>query len=544
MSKKRTILLFLLVITAGLALRLWSFDSIRPYSSDEGMFLRQARFMALVMKKGLGQEIDVIDTDAAGIWRYVRKSDWYYKPCWLHSGFMAVAMLFFGISTPVAAVTNLLFSMAAIVIVWLIARQLQNDMAWFSPLLLSVSAYWLIYSRSFMAEVDGVFFVLLSFLILIRELDRGRSRGVVMLLAGCSAALAALCHYKLLYVCLPVGLAVLLLSPVKKRIFNTLLVGLGYVLTLAIVEGALKLVIVVMKPDIPFTGLMGALMERYLSGSAGVEQHTGIQPGNLIAYMYYLGRTGGWVALALSLIGGVSVIRVDDRRQKRIVIAVLLFVFVTLAMLSCQVWIVARGISVLIPFACLLAGQGLQRLVQFLREQKANLQRVGRILVIMLVIGILAENLLKDIRYLGNDTGHEETASFLAGHARPARIFADPASICILEWYEPGLGCESYLDIVYGPVELADLDDAIIVFDAARQHYYPVNGFEIDKFEGEVASRGKMIFKIDNLTTMWQEFLLDGTQGHHLVEILDSIENADIEALATIRGYRVGTATP
>ena len=123
MKREAEFTVLLLILAAGLALRVMRFDAIAPTNSDEGSYLKHARLMVTVMKMGAGVNVPVVDAGKEGIWRYVRKQDWSAKPCWLHSFLMALAMLAFGVGDGAGALVNVVFSLAAVVAVYLIARR-------------------------------------------------------------------------------------------------------------------------------------------------------------------------------------------------------------------------------------------------------------------------------------------------------------------------------------------------------------------------------------------------------------------------------------
>ena len=183
--RKYKILIFVLIALLGIGLRLIGLGGIQPMNSDESSYLRQARFMTMIIKKAVGVDLPVIDESEQGVWRYLRHDEWSEKPCWLHTGFVAIAMLIGGVSATSGIMVNILFSLGTVLVVFFLTRRLRGELAaYVSACLLAVSGYWLMYSRSNWAEVDGVFFVVLAVYLLVVAIDHKDWKHFLLVLAG------------------------------------------------------------------------------------------------------------------------------------------------------------------------------------------------------------------------------------------------------------------------------------------------------------------------------------------------------------------------
>jgi len=536
MRSKWHLLLLFVMLVAGVALRLWRIDAVQPYNSDEAMYLRQARFMHVLARRMLHMTVPVADAEGEGIWRHVRKSDWYDKPCWLHSGFIAVFMFFTGVSAVSGALANGFFSMAAAWLLYPIARRMCGKTgACLAAGLLAVSFYWLIYSRGHWAEVDGVFFVLLSFYSLLRTLAMEKRRAGLAILTGAIAGVGVLCHYRLVPVFVPLCLSAFLLSDVRRGLREAFLVLLGFGGLLIAVAIGLRILVVFVNPGFPFSGLIGAILQEYLPGEGGLPVETGFQPQNILAFLYYFVRNNGWCAAILCIAGVMSIFRRPTARRTKL--AVFGFVLVPLGVFCFQIWVLARPASLLIPFLCILAGCGLNEVVERGQQLRKQWRTVVSVLAGLLVCGALAENVAAGIRFAGNDVGYGEVAQFLE-RKRASTVFADPGAACIYAWHAPDLSCES-LHTLRARLDAEDLCGAYVVFDAQKFHMYPGSIARVDELERLVATRAELVFQVGNLTTAWREFVLDGTQAHNLSDMLASMRGVDENDITTIRVYRL-----
>ena len=540
--KARTLLLLLVILAIGGALRLWRFGSIAPTNCDEASYLRHARFMATVARKAVGCEVPIIAPEKQGIWKYVRKSDWSEKPCWLHSAFMAVPMIFWGANDAAGALVNLFFSLAAVLVVWALARALLaspgadparrsfTDLCSLAAAgLLAVCFYWFLYSRGFWAEVDGAFFVLVSCYLLRVAIRPSRTSLPLLLSAGSAAALAVLCHYRLLFVIGPLALVAALWA--GKRTWWKAAAGTiaGFAGVILVAAGVLRMAAVFASGGVPFTGLLGALMERYFPQAGGIEQK-GFQPGNLLAYGWYFLRNAGVAMTLLCLVGFVGILRAGPE-EKRNMISVVVFLMIPLFVLVFQIWVVARALVVAVPFACLLAGYGL-----------ATLWRSAgrlRVFAALLVLGTLLENLPPDLRFARNEMGHNKVAEFLR-REKVQCVYTDRQGGITYEWYAPELRFEPF-SALENAAEPPRLVSAVAIFDAQKWHTYPVRRKQITRLEERIAGEnGRPVASVPNLTTAWREFLMDGTQAHSLRAMRDCVQQAQGSDIGTIRVYKLG----
>ena len=567
------------VLLLATGLRVTRFDAMAPSNSDEASYLRHARFMATMARKLGGASVPVVAADAEGVWRYVRKDDWSAKPCWLHSGFMAGSMLLFGVGDAAGAGVNVVFSLLAVWLCYLAGRRIHGPaVGLISALFLAVSFYWLLYSRGMWAEVDGVAFVLLAFVLLLpaKKLPLWRNPGLEsnwqricnafqhptsniqrptpnvcpgsvgrwmlsvgcwMFIAGATAGLGVLCHYRLLFIIAPLGLVTIMLSSPRAWLPRLVLLAAGFFGVIALAAGLLRLVFVVSGVEAPFTGLIGALLERYLPGGSGVEQK-GMQLSNVFPFGYYVLRNQGWAMFLLTIVGtAVSIVNLGyDRRNA----AVLGMVIVPLGVLCLQVWVVARAASVLIPFVCLLGGLGAVTVWRLGEALTPPRRRLVQAAAAVLVCVAMAGNLRADARLIRNRMGHEEAARRLT-EAGAGVVYVDPESSILYGWYAPQLPYRKLWELGAGPGSVLPRG-AFAVFDGQKYHMYRPGVERVAKIERRVRAEAGAAHRVPNMTTLWPEFLLDGTQAHTLQDMLRSLRTADRGDIRSIRIYGRGVA--
>ncbi len=532
---KLKIIIFLVIAIVGVGLRLIGVGNIQPVNSDEASYLRQARFMTLVARHFVGVKLPIVDESAEGIWRYLRHDDWSEKPCWLHTGFVAIAMLMGGVSAISGVMVNVVFSLGAVLVMFFLVRRFGGEFAAIiSSLLLSISGYWLIYSRSNWAEVDGVFFVLLSVYLLICAVDRNDwKHSLLIFVGGVCGGIAVLCHYRLFYIIAPVGVTALLVGGKRRWFTNGFLVVVGYSTVLFTAAGVIQLIVGGIGGDMLFSGLLGAIGERYFPTEAsGHVAQTGFQPLNSLAFIYYILRNQGVCAFILMLIGVPSLIMMHERRV--VGVGLTSFLMIPLLILSMQEWVVARAGVVMVPFACIAVGVGVASFWEYVKRREGVVQKVVFAVFSILLVGMIVENLLFDSRLLGNKYGSTTVAEFFDEH--PAEVvYADPESAITYGWFSP--------DLPYKKLDMLDKNNithnAYVVFDSQKYHAYPASVKYVTELEAKCRDRGELVFKVENMTTIWREFLMDGTQAHSLMEMLQSVALADINDITSIRIYKL-----
>ncbi len=529
---------FFSLFCIGLIFRFTGIKDIQPMNSDEASYLRQARFMLSAGKFVAGVDMPVVEKSAHGVWRYLRRDDWSEKPCWLHTGFVAGLMLIFGIKTISGLIVNIIFSMATVVLIYFIVRRIRGKFAAVvSSGLLSVSGYWMLYSRSNWAEIDGVFFVILAVYLLIKATDYVERRNYLMvLLAGISGGLAVLCHYRMLYVIAPLGLMSVITGGRRKWFINGFLITIGYFGIILFAAGLIRLVADKIGGDIQFSGLIGALRERYFPTQAsGHVAQTGFQPGNSLAFTFYILRNQGVSAFVLMLIGIPALIRMKEQRE--IGVSLVVFLLWPLLVLSMQEWVVERAAVIMVPFACIAAGFGASAIFRFSRNYGGRTAlKITMIILVFYLAQMIVENFSFDIKLLRNKYGTKYVAEFFDKHPADV-IYTDSESAITYGWFRP--------DLPYRKMDLIRQDNLrtnsniYIIFDAQKYHTYRPSLNATTQLERLCEMEGSMVAEIKNMTTMWKEFLLDGTQANSLKEMLISIVNADLYDITTIRIYKV-----
>jgi hypothetical protein len=206
-------------------------------------------------------------------------------------------------------------------------------------------------------------------------------------------------------------------------------------------------------------------------------------------------------------------------------------------MLTLQIWIVARGACVAIPFVCLLAANGLDGLLRMAGRRAGPGRAALRATAAVLAAAALVENVVADARFARNEMGHRRVAAFLSG-ARPQRVFVDPESVHFYAWHAPDLPWESDRLLRAG-LDSMPLAGTYAVFDAEKYHAYPQRWGPLGELESRVKARGELVFECPNLTAAWRQFLMDGTQAHTLDGMLDSLRRAEGSDITSIRVYRL-----
>ena len=287
--------------------------------------------------------------------------------------------------------------------------------------------------------------------------------------------------------------------------------------------------------DIEFSGLLGAIGERFLPTEvSGHVSQTNFQPLNSLAFIFYLLRNQGWCSFVLMIIGIPALIKMREQRVAGI--SIIVFLLTPLLVLSMQKWVVARAAVVMVPFACIAVGVGGAVIWRFAEKWTGGLQRIALAILSFLLVGIVIENISIDIRLLRNKSGAAEVVEFI-GHQEVDTVYVDPESEIVYGWFNPELPYEK-LDLL----DEALGDDIYVVFDAQKYHMYPAATKYVTELEQQCVADGELVLKADNMTTMWEEFLLDGTQANSLVEVLTSLESADGD-ITSIRVYRKNDET-
>ncbi len=523
LSRKVPFFIFCIALLWAVGIRSWHAGEIEPINPDEAMYLRQARFISGVVGHALGQPGQVLDENATGMWRYVRKDDWYSKPCWGHTVTVASLHLF-GVPLENAglAVSIVASLLCMLVLVGVGVRLWGRQAGLFAGITLALSYYWLLYSRSFWAETDSVLFVLLAVWSLLKVTASRRAEFLSVLMAGILAGIAVLFHYRLLYVA-PMLTIVAWISATRNRVVRCAGFALGFCLVIGMTDLSLRAVSSRFGAGMPFSGLIGALFERY-GGGAGQGTQTALQPMNAIAYLWYQLRYQGVVLLLAAAIGWYAVVRQQTARAFTPLICIVL----PLIVLCCQEWIVARAGSLMIPFFCLLAGKGMAWALARLPERRQMLTAC------LLILVVFIENSVGAIRAVKCSYGLRESAAALQSSGE-CTVSCDSGTQQLFGLYAPQ---HTYI----GLRELEQLksrSNVCVIFSPMRYHKYPEQITREQKREADVVQRGAHVASVPHMTTLWPEFLRDGTQAHTLPAQWRSHAVVEPSDITTVRLYMV-----
>ena len=531
MCKRFQHIAFGVILFAGIVLRLIGLHSIQPDNPDEAMYLRQARFMSTIVRYQMGCSTPVLQAEGEGIWRYIQRSDWYAKPCWLHAGLMAIPMIVWGAQEWAGLLIPIVFSLATVVLLYFFCRQQYNPtVGLVAAGILAISHYWLIYSRGFFAEVDTVFFVVLAYVWIIRGPKTSREM-LYAALAGISTAVAILVHYRVLFVVAPLGLCLLLHAKSWRQamlqgaafMFACVLVLLGF-------ELATRMGVHGLGGGEDMQSYFAALWERYGPSVDAVDgtSHTGWNPSSILDNIRHLIRWQGIAPFVLMCCGVIFSWR-QNRRHGGAVLTMLVF---PLLVLSLQVWVVARVVTILVPFACIAAGvgaAGLWSIPVFGTRCKPWIQSA---VIVLLLAGFL-ENMIRNVPLLQNHTGYPSAVTWLADEQIRV-VYATNETRDILGWYMPGLEVRSIRTL---PEDAVLADGETVMFDGLLFHYYPASRIPLMRREAHLLARGHQQIRFPNLTHTWRHFLYDGTQAHSVREMREDMQSIPLADLQSIRIY-------
>lgn len=399
------------IVSVGGWLRIGGVDQVGIRFEDEAAYYADARLwyrcaqvamdpVAIAALAAGDKEILRARVEHAG----VRFQDRYRKPS---QGFTVLgsAMMFVVGEGPGALVTvSALMGTASLILVYLIGAAIcGSTVGLISATVLALSPYHLLYSRGAFADATLIFFCLLGVYWWIRGIGENRWNRTATILAGLSFGYALTCHYRSGYL-----IGVLALVEVVRVVGDTTSLTrnglralmsrwLTFGLMVLVPASAIELVFRfgqvaawACEAQFPlrtyFESAYGyALAERAAGVNAGGGSFWGINLAALQGFVMYLNHLQGIPACALC---GVGVIALGFRRGVKALPAVV--VVVTLALLACQPFVVARGFSLALPFFAICTAVGLARVSTWMaRRRTVALAVVSAALVALVVVPVL-----------------------------------------------------------------------------------------------------------------------------------------------------------
>ncbi|MDI6785206.1 MAG: glycosyltransferase family 39 protein [bacterium] len=191
--KKSTYLSLALIILLACFLRFYKITSKGVFLTDEGNYLQEAQFIVSGVKSICdNKDLDNIRSKTKGI--ALRHS----KPT--HTLLISsIALLQGEVKEYSGCLISVIFGVLSIILLFIIAKDIFNEnIALFSALFLTISSYHTMYSREGLAEVDSIFFFLLSFYFYIKSYKiNSKNKLLFLAISGLFTGIAYTCNYRL-----------------------------------------------------------------------------------------------------------------------------------------------------------------------------------------------------------------------------------------------------------------------------------------------------------------------------------------------------------
>ena len=171
----KCVVALLLILLLGASLRFYRITELEPGIQDEATYLLEARFLSsfcaavwdsaklVVKEKMSGEDLWKRGEQLPGIRERTRGLPPRYGRI-LHDTFVAAANLLAGERPYLGNVVNALFGTLTILAVFFLGRTMYDDRTGLiAALIFSVMGYHIHYSRSWLAEADTMFFLVLAF---------------------------------------------------------------------------------------------------------------------------------------------------------------------------------------------------------------------------------------------------------------------------------------------------------------------------------------------------------------------------------------------
>jgi len=324
-SRWKCVVALLLILLLGASLRFYRITELEPGIWDEGSYLLEARFLSsfcaavwdsgrlLLEEKMSGEDLWKREKQLSLIQEHTRGMPPRYGRI-LHDTFVAAANLLAVERPYIGNVVNAIFGTLTILAVFFLARMMYDDrIGLIAALIFSVMGYHVHYSRSWLAEADTLFFLVLAFFFYYKSRFRypelsQKDLALCGLLLGigftvhnrCIVIFGLIFLLDLLLFWRPGGIA----RPVKQmRIF--LLTGF-FLLPSFLWEAFYHLVFIVFRRlEIPMTtptyleqvlyGFWHSLLWGYISEN--------FRPSGFLTFPYLYQHTNGILALLLLVLG-------------------------------------------------------------------------------------------------------------------------------------------------------------------------------------------------------------------------------------------------
>ena len=174
-SKWKCVVALLLILLLGASLRFYRITELEPGIMDEGSYLLEARFLSsfcsavwnsaklVVKEKRSGEDLWKRGEQLPAVREKIRGLPPRYGRI-LHDTFVAAGNLLAGERPYIGNVVNAIFGTLTILAVFFLGRTMYDDRTGLvAALIFSVMGYHIHYSRSWLAEADTMFFLVLAF---------------------------------------------------------------------------------------------------------------------------------------------------------------------------------------------------------------------------------------------------------------------------------------------------------------------------------------------------------------------------------------------
>jgi uncharacterized membrane protein len=172
-QKRLTVLLLLVIVSAGAVFRFYHIQHVEPFIADEAIYLLEARYLYSIVElswKSLRLKAEESKT-GKDLWKREREAErfadgiegrppWFARPGHLY--LLCMAMMIFGPkSLIVGPVVSAFFGTLCIPLLFLLGRKLYGNTAGLlASAFFSLSGVQVLYSRSGLTEQDSLFFFL------------------------------------------------------------------------------------------------------------------------------------------------------------------------------------------------------------------------------------------------------------------------------------------------------------------------------------------------------------------------------------------------
>lgn len=375
------------------------YDDGAAYAADARLWHRCVRLLADPAAWSAFASGDAAALAATGERHRIDFSDRYPKPCQGFTFLVAGMMFIFGAHADAVLITNAIFSVLSVLVLYGVARRwLGQWPAVVAALLLAIAPFHVVYARTGLVESTAGFFVLLGVYCWAqgRMADRSAARGY--LFGGLALGYACTCHYRcaVIIAALFVYECVALIPRWRggddragfwRRVRCGAFMATGILAPAILLECVFRVArysAVLLGYALPLATYFESVQYWLALVSAGAEGiDTPLVPWSALAvygeYVLYF-QGAAFVALAsLGLWVGV--------RSAGLARAAAVVVLTSVAVLIAQPFTVARGLSAIVPFACLLAAAGAAAMWG---ARRTPVQPVRALAAAMLVLAVVA----------------------------------------------------------------------------------------------------------------------------------------------------------